>query len=240
MKMTAAEFIQRTKANPNWCSTITEPTEVTEYLYRDGSNIESLSPLITFSGKNENGECADFGNCKNLRIAEGTFHGHVNFAASGVERIRNLTITETDSANQAASFWNCKNLKIAEGTFPGSVEFGKSGIEKIGELHITKPDEGGEAVSFQFCSALKIAERTYPGSADFRESGIEKIINLEIKQPSEEGIAIILEDCKNLKAIRGKFNGEILAEDKMINEYKQHRISQKINRTKSKEPTLEL
>lgn len=155
MKMTASEFRQLTEENPNWCSKITEPIEVIEYLNMNGSNIEALSPLLIFSEKHGNEGVASFQRCPNLKIAEGTFHGFVTFNKSGIEEIGDLKITQPNDYGRAAYFYSCSRLKIARGTYPGFVSFSHSGIEKSTDLVVTKPDMDGDAAYFDDCPNLK-------------------------------------------------------------------------------------
>lgn len=240
MKLTAEEFIKRTLENPNWCSEITEPTEITEYLKLEDSEITTLSPLLIFVGRNKLGDTASFKGCKQLKIAEGTFHGYVGFSASGIEEIGDLKVIQPDEDGHAASFWKCKNLKIAQGTFPGHVNFEHAGIEEIGNLKVTQTTTQGDAARFRQCRNLKIATGTYPGYIDFRGSGIEQTKDLKVTQANALGQVANFEKCPNLQRVRGNFNGKIYAEKHVINEYHQYLASQKINHKKSKEPTLEI
>jgi len=134
MKMTGDVFKDLIEANPNWCKDLKEKTSITTYADLSNSNITQLSPLLTFTAKKES---ATFCNCKNLKVATGTFKGYVSFGNSGVEKIEDLKVTGSDTYGSAASFVNCKNLKVAAGTFRGGVYFSDSGIEKIGKLKIT-------------------------------------------------------------------------------------------------------
>lgn len=240
MKITAEEFKTRTERNPNWCSKITEPIEVTEYVTMIGSNIQSLSPLLTFTGKDANKHTANFLGCQQLKIAEGTFQGFVGFANSGIEKIGDLKINYHDVRGAAASFFMCEHLKIAEGSFPGYVTFQSSGIQEIGILHIAKTDHVGDAANFKECKSLRIAKGDYPGHVDFDESNVTTAIHLKIHQPNLAGTAISFYRCLNLRKIRGEFNGVIIADDFLIEEYNQHRAIQKVAKQQAKESTLKL
>lgn len=195
-QITAEEFYLRTEINANWCAEITEPIEVPEFLNYPGKEITALSPLITFSGRDENGDVAVFRDCENLKVAEGTFHGYVSFS--------------------------------------------KSGIEEIGDLVIVKTDKNGNACSFMGCERLKIAQGTYPGLVTFSESGIQQTKNLKVLNHNSEGVAIYLEKCWGLDRIRGQFNGKVVADDFLLEEYKQYLQQKKASKFKDKETTLEI
>lgn len=238
MRITAKEFKKRTKIDPNWCSKITEPTEVIDYAVLSYSKIESLSPLLTFHGNN--GDATLLDGCKNLKVAEGTFHGCVDFSNSGIQKIGNLVIKHPNLNHIAARFSDCKSLKLATGTYPGVVTFENSGVEEIRDLHITQVNRSGTAASFHECYSLKIAEGDFPGFVNFARSGIIRSQNLLIRNPGITGRATSFENCPNLKIIRGEFNGEILAEENLILEYRRHQAIEKITRAKKEEITLEL
>ena len=161
-QITSAEFKQAIDIDPAWASTITESIEITDYCNMVGSNISHLSPLLTFSEKNDYGDSADFSNCENLKIATGNYKGSVHFSYSGVEKIEHLNCGKNSNGN-SANFENCKNLKIATGNYPGLVDFSESGIEKIKNLNCGKDKHGGSAY-FYNCKNLKIIEGNFLGS----------------------------------------------------------------------------
>ena len=78
-QMTGKEFEKLINKYPSWCKDLKEPLEITTFTNLRGSNITYLSPLLTFSGKNEYEHVATFGNCKNLKVATGTYLGFVTF-----------------------------------------------------------------------------------------------------------------------------------------------------------------
>jgi hypothetical protein len=194
------EFRKAVEADPAWASKLTEPVEVTDFCDMTGSSITHLSPLLHFTGRDENGICARFWDCNSLKVAEGTFHGMVYFCDSGVQRIGDLKITDTSADGGAASFYQCAHLKVAEGTFPGFVEFGGSGVEKIGNLVIARWNGSGYAASFTCCFALKVAEGTFPGKVDFRYAGLEKIGDFHIVLA---GGGEIMQDFSGCEKIEG-------------------------------------
>jgi hypothetical protein len=153
-KITAAEFHTMISENPSVFEHWETPLEITEYVNCYESPITHLSQHLTFSGKNSDGATADFRRCKSLKIATGTFHNLVAFNSSGIEKIENLTIINTDSALWAACFGGCKNLKIATGTYPGFVNFENSGIESIQNLHIQNPAYDENFACFRNCPNL--------------------------------------------------------------------------------------
>lgn len=152
--MTAAEFLRRTEENPNWCSEITEPTEVIKFVAVGGSEISSLSPLLIFSGRDKIGSVARFIGCRKLKIAEGTFHGFVDFYSAGIEEIGNLKITQPNKYGEAAYFKNCPNLKIAQGKYPGAVDFNGSNVLIAQNLEIQQSNKDGRAADFTECYEL--------------------------------------------------------------------------------------
>jgi hypothetical protein len=179
-KITAEEFKAFINQDPSWCKTLTEPTEITTYCNMMGSNITHLSPLLTFSGRDEYGVVASFSHCENLRIATGTYHGFVSFFSSGVEEIRDLVISAPDTNGYAASFYTCKNLRVASGTYPGFVDFSQSGVEEIKDLVVSTPDVDGDAASFYGCKNLRVVTGNYSGRVDFSYSGVSEFKDLVV------------------------------------------------------------
>lgn len=195
-----SDYLKRAvKTDPSWASKLTVPVEITDYCNMARSKITHLSPLLHFSGRNKEGECANFSRCLDLKVAEGSFAGFVNFDESGVEKIGDLNITAYDQDGYAASFADCPKLKVAEGIFPGYVGFSNSGIEQIGKLHIASPDTDGNAASFDGCPKLKVAEGTFPGAVSFSDSGIERIQGLVIHTRNKNNIAADFADCTFLQ-----------------------------------------
>jgi len=158
LKITSREFKNAIKDDPSWAKNIKEDFEITTYCDMDNSKITHLSPHLHFTGKNSIGAVASFEWCKNLKVAEGNFTGHVNFSSSGVEKINRegLKITELSKSGKAASFFFCLNLKVATGTFPGFVNFKHSYIEKIDKLDILAPTYSKFKANFEDCKKLKI------------------------------------------------------------------------------------
>jgi hypothetical protein len=157
-KITGIEFCCMIFKNPSIFEHWNTPLEIIEYVDCRSSKITHLSPHLTFSGKSETGESADFSFCDKLTIATGNFHGFVWFANSGIEKIENLHIKNPNEKGWAASFWGCPNLKIATGNYPGLVLFSSSGVEAIQNLHIEKPNIDGNYAAFTECSNLQNLE----------------------------------------------------------------------------------
>jgi hypothetical protein len=153
-KITAEEFYAMIDKHPAVFEHWDTPLEITGYVDCENSEITHLSKYLTFSGRNEWGKCACFDQCKNLKIATGTFHGFVNFALSGIEKIENLHIETPDEHGDAASFGKCHHLQIATGTYPGYVNFSGSGINCIHNLQIHNPNENGEFANLSECKNL--------------------------------------------------------------------------------------
>jgi hypothetical protein len=220
-RITAEEFVKQTLKEPSW-SWLKSPLQVTGTVDLKAGPIKSLSPHLEFLGETDSrladkwGRAADFSYCKSLKSAEGTFHGYVDFSASGVEEIGSLTVKnikqEALRLNRdkgAASFYKCKSLKVAKGYFECSVDFESSGIEKITELYISNVDRFGGAAYFTNCKNLKVGTGFYPGFVSFEHSGITQVKNLKIsemppKDPSKytgKNIAVSFKGCTALKYI---------------------------------------
>lgn len=240
MKITAQEFEDRTKIDPNWCAEITEPIEVTDYLHMRNSNIKSLSPLLTFTGRDTEGQVADFRDCKDLVIAQGKFHGFVSFTDSGIKKIQDLEVIQPDLEGKAASFMGCEHLKIATGKYNGYVCFAHSEIEKLENLIITQTDPHGDCLSCDHCEHLTEVKGTFPGYVDLTNSNVQETKGLVITGTGEQNYSVNFTGCKNLKIIRGQYKGKILAEEELIKAYQQYLNTQKLRKRKNEEPTLEL
>ena len=240
MKITAKEFNRRTLEDPNWCAQITQPTEVTGFVSFTRYEITSLSPLLTFSGKDELGRAADFRWVTGLKIAEGTFHGHADFLGSRIEEIGDLKVLGSSVLGHAASFSSCKWLKIARGGYYGAVSFQGSGIEEIGDLQIFGTTQKGVAALFTDCEKLEIGRGTYPGGVNFNGSNIKRIQDMVVHAPSQLNNAVTCNECPKLERIRGTFNGNVNGPDAIVEEYYQHLNILKAKTHQASEPTLEL
>jgi hypothetical protein len=79
--ITADDFKTAVGLNKSWASTVTDTTVVSGICSLSKSGITHLSPHLIFSGS------AYFVGCKDLKVAEGTFHDWANFEDSGIEEI---------------------------------------------------------------------------------------------------------------------------------------------------------
>ncbi len=207
------------------------PLEITGYVNCQNSPITHLSPHLTFSGKNEDGDTASFLNCPHLKVATGTFHRYVGFQNSGIESIENLTITQPNNAISAARFTNCHNLKVATGNYPGFVSFEKSGIEHIENLTVTKANTWGFAAYLSDCHKLKVATGTYPGFVCFEKSGIQQIKELTITNPNRDGDYARFTKCRNLQTLKGwDLSKKIKIEPEKLAAEKERRALQKFQK----------
>jgi len=179
--------------------------EITGFCDMEGSKITHLSPLLHFTGRDEQGRTANFFHCEALTVAEGNFIGFVGFVSCSIQRIGKLTITAPSHGGMAAHFNDCKFLEVAEGVFPGYVRFNKCGIVKIGEL-TTEVNKAGAAASFRACEKLKVAEGTFPGHVDFSGSGIEEIGDLKFAGTNPKKKTADFRGCRRLRKIPIKFN----------------------------------
>jgi hypothetical protein len=175
-QITANEFYAMIIENPSVFKHWETPLEITEFVDCRESNITHLSSKLTFSGKNKNGECADFSHCHTLKIATGKFHTGVLFTNSNIEKIENLEVSGVDKYGASAYFYSCPNLKIATGTYEGAADFEETGIESIQNLHVKNPDKNGMYAYFAGCENLHTLE-----SWD-----ITKKTNIEIEKFSAE------------------------------------------------------
>jgi hypothetical protein len=153
-KITAAQFKKMILENPSVFEHWETPLEITEFVDCTDSPITHLSPLLTFAGRDNKGNSASFAKCLNLQIATGTFHGYVEFSHSNIEKIENLTVTETNGNRDSAGFWCCKKLETATGTFKGCASFSGSNIHSIQNLHIENPDKDGIYLLCMECENL--------------------------------------------------------------------------------------
>jgi hypothetical protein len=157
--ITAQEFLEMIAENPSVFEHWNTPLEITGVVNCIRSNITHLSPSLTFSGFNKDGNTAYFTHCPNLKVATGTFHGCVYFSNSSIEKIENLKIKNANYGDTAASFEDCKTLQIATGSYPSYVNFSGSGIQSIQNLSIQKPDQiSKEFATFFNCPNLKTLE----------------------------------------------------------------------------------
>ena len=104
------------------------------------------------------GDAASFYQCADLKVAEGTFPGFIEFGGSGVEKIGNLVITRPNTRGEAASFACCFSLKVAEGTYPGTVDFRYAALERSEDFHIILPS--GEEIVTEYTGCKKIEALT--------------------------------------------------------------------------------
>lgn len=208
-KITAKQFKKYVKVDPTWASHLTEDLEITGYCDLYNSKITHLSKHLFFTGGDMESDywCAQFSNCKNLKVATGNFSGAVYFGYSDVEEIQDLKIKS--NGGHAASFEYCDKLKTATGTFDGFVYFGHCGIEKISQLKISKPNVYGQSAAFVGCKKLKTATGNYSGFVDFSSTAVNAIKKLQITGVNKAGYAVKFCHCKNLKVATGNFTGHV-------------------------------
>lgn len=165
-RISSIQFQKNIKENPAWAATLTEPVQVTGGAGLNGSPITHLSPLLHFYPIKGQTRAAAFWNCPNLKVAQGTFHGWVQFAFSGIEEIDPENLIIRNTGNTAAIFYKCAALKVAQGNFPGHVKFKKSGIQKFGEITLQTRWPGRRRIDLTECDDLKSAPQeilTGPG-----------------------------------------------------------------------------
>ena len=199
MKMTGEEFCKLIKKDPSWCKNLKESLEITTYVLLTGSNITHLSPLLTFSGRDEYGVVAHFNRCKKLKIATGTFNGFVSFRNSGLEKIKGLTITETDVTVDSASFIACKNLKVATGNYKGCVSFYGSGVETIKNLIIKNPNTDGEKAHFNQCPIKYVPKEYREKNFTFEKGTIEKSVKKDREDAIKKTVKKIKSETNNIE-----------------------------------------
>jgi hypothetical protein len=203
-KITALEFYVMLCDNPSVFEHWDTPLEITESVDCSQSPITHLSPHLTFSGRNETGEGANFRSCKNLQTATGNFKGSVDFSESGVEKIENLNVGKDNNQN-SGWFYNCKNLKIATGNFEGFVNFKDTYIEKIENLNVGY--EGTSPIDFSNFWSLEIVKNSnFKGHVDFSNSNIKHIENLNIGK-NENGESANFRRCKAVEILTSNFEG---------------------------------
>lgn len=206
-KINADQFERWVERDPAWAFKLSEPVEISDFCYLCSSPITHLSPFLHFTGTDIQGTAAVFQSCRSLRVAEGTFHGFVDFHNSGIERIGDITVTQPRYEGYAASFTECKALTVAEGTFPGHVDFNNSGIERIGDLVITQTNTDGEAVCFCNCKNLRVAEGIFTKIPGLVGTDIAKIQTLGFLDPDSKKSGASLTLCEALSLAKGIFPG---------------------------------
>lgn len=111
--MPAAEFKARVANDPAWATTVTERTHVIGTVILQGSPITDLSPLLVFHASDEKekrGWAADFLDCHNLTVGQGTFIGDVRFG-SALRIIKNFTRLHAPFELSATKLQKCVNLE---------------------------------------------------------------------------------------------------------------------------------
>jgi len=175
-QITGKMFKELIGENPSWCKNLKEPIEITTYTELVDSNITHLSPLLTFSGTDNEGWSANLYNCKHLKIATGNFKGFVTFQLSGIEKIENLNVKGANQNGWSASFRDCKALKIAKGNFEGSIDFQYSGITNIKDLIIENGDREEGKTVFYNCPIQYIPKEYRTKKFTFDNGVIKKSI----------------------------------------------------------------
>ena len=170
-QITGGEFIGLIQQNPSWCKNLKEQLEITTFADFRNSQITHLSPLLTFSHKEWAG---DFSNCKDLKVATGTFHGPVDFSRSSIEKIENLTVTGTNKYRASTSFFGCQNLKVATGNYKGSADFRNSGVTSIKNLIIKNSTINGEKAWLTRCPIQYVPKEYRTEKFHFDEGVKEK------------------------------------------------------------------
>lgn len=188
------------ESDPYWLAKASakEPIVVTDYCDLSLSGIAALSPHVEFRGRNDAGRCAEFLACEQLKVAEGIFHGMVDFTQSGVERIGELTILQPDNTGNAARFRECLELKEARGNYPGFVNFGRSGIVKITDLKVMSQNQWRMSADFSECMNLKVARGYFDGPVSFKKSGIQEVKDIVVPYVGKDPAKIDLDDCNQL------------------------------------------
>ena len=168
-RITGERFIEEITKDPSWCKNLKEPLEIITFIDIPKSPITHLSPLLTFSGKNNIGWVANFTKCEKLEVATGTFNGAVCFYKAGIKEIKNLLVTKTTNYGQSANFDGCKELTTATGTFEGIVYFGRSGVTTIKNLIVKTSAHGIKAESTE--CPIKYIPEEYRGEEYLFDDG---------------------------------------------------------------------
>jgi len=193
-RISAEEFKRRVKENPAWAKNLAHPVIVYEYANMRGSNIEYLSRWLRFSGKDPDGECASFIDCKNLINAEGTYDGSVDFSKSGVRKIGRIKVLGVDRQSWSAYFYKCANLKKISGEYLGPVAAAESGVKEIKNLRITKHNRDKEKLDLSCTEVSKIDDYS---AAHLNENQI--VWDEHIDDPYIKKIAQALQNIRERK-----------------------------------------
>jgi len=87
-EISAEEFTNFVTKDPNWASRLTSPIFIKGEVNLKNHPISELSIYLHFQ------DAADFSDSPNLKIATGTYNGHVNFSETSIEGIENLIILQ--------------------------------------------------------------------------------------------------------------------------------------------------
>jgi hypothetical protein len=143
-KISAENFIRRTKASPWWCKRLNKPLLVEGYVKLEWHPITHLSPHLIFEG------AVSINHCDHLKILNGIFKGNVWVTRSAIERVENVKVLSAPSLeNQLAVFHNCPTLKYISGDIECSLTL-PSTIEIIENLTLSHPNYGGKPIGLKF------------------------------------------------------------------------------------------
>lgn len=213
IKITSKEFKECIEKDPQWAKKLKSPTEVTDYCYLAGSPIECLSPLLKFSGTNDEGWSAVFSRCPKLEVASGTFSRAVLFEhCLNLKEVVQLKVLSPSQDGWAAAFPQCRALSLIGGEFPGAVNLYGAAISSTSRIRITAPSENGTAIILSGCKNLKEPEGHFPGLVLLTNSGTTSLARLSVsggsREKGAEGVKIVVKDCDQLRRIPLRFAPE--------------------------------
>jgi hypothetical protein len=216
------QFIEKTLQNPHWTTEIKKEDQitVTDFLYLKDSRIGNLgikdtkevtTPQITFAGIDpQDGACAKFENCPNLKVVNANFLGPVKFNNCGLVTAKGVNLDKDTCGGfrVVASFVNCLNLKSIDGTWCGPLNLSHSGIEKINNLVIERPGPNGEALIVNGCASLRELSGTFPGQVSACDcKALMSTKGLVVSSPNNNGVAALFRSCESLEKAEGVFHG---------------------------------
>jgi len=236
--ISAKQFKEFIEKDPAWASKLTGPVDIRTYANMDNTGITHLSPMLHFSGRDENGNVASFKGCSKLEVAEGTFRGFVDFGVSYDEIDLSLNAegnseeslddidrpstnnVKNDTREEPQEYEEYKGNEEDIINFPYATPVG---IKRVGELYILEPNTKGCAVDFTGCAFLKEYRGIYPGHIEIGHHDLLKwarditgeadtqeieIKDLEVRGENNKGFACTIHNS-TLKCLKGKYESAI-------------------------------
>lgn len=192
----AKEFYELLKKDPSWAKTVTVATYIEDFVDLDHNNITTLSPLLHFLGRNQDGKAASFEHCHQLRNATGNFHGLVSFAHSYITSTDGIQVLAPDNRGIALDCHDCSWLETAGGQFQGSIHCtGCENLKIVKEtLKVYSPNIYGIAANFERCKKMETFAGTYVGAVRLQDCGQITLGKYDIQAPDKDPVKSYYEE----------------------------------------------